>query len=131
VWPFGRRRREPVGRHGETLARRFLRHRGLRILAANYRCGAGEIDLIALDRSARRERGAETLVFVEVKTRRRDRYVAPAAAVDTAKQRRIRRAAEHYLARHDVDDLAVRFDVVSIVLPDGEPPRIEYLPDAF
>ena len=131
MWPFGRRRRRGVGQRGETLARRFLRRRGLKILAANYRCGAGEIDLIALDRGTRRETGAETLVFVEVKTRRQDRYVAPAAAVDAAKQRRIRRAAEHYLARHEASDLAVRFDVVSIVLPDGEPPRIDHLPDAF
>jgi putative endonuclease len=51
--------------------------------------------------------------------------------VDAGKQRRIRRVADHYLARHDTAGLRVRFDVVSIVLPDGEEPQIEHIPGAF
>ena len=132
MWPFGRRDPTPLGPRGEKLARRMLRRVGMKILAANYRCPAGEADLIALDRSTRRQFGAETLVFVEVKTRSSDRYTDPASAVDADKQRHLEKIADHYLATHDAADLNVRFDIVSIVIPpDGTAPRIRHIPDAF
>ena len=102
----------------------------MKVLAVNYRCPAGEADLIALDTATRGSLGAETIAFIEVKTRARDQYTDPAAAVDRDKQRRINKVADYYLARHDADDLNVRFDVVSIVLGAGKP-RIDYLEDAF
>ena len=131
MWPFGRRRRELLGRKGEKLARRFLKHRGMKILVTNYRCATGEVDLIALDRSTRRELKAETLCFVEVKTRSSDRYTDPASAVDADKRRRIRKVADYYLSRHDADDLNVRFDIVSVIIRPGGNPEINYIPDAF
>ncbi len=131
MWPFGRRRCGPLGLKGEKLARRFLKHRGMKILATNYRCAAGEVDLIALDRSTRRELKAETLCFVEVKTRSSDRYTDPASAVDADKRRRIRKVADYYLSRHDADDLNVRFDIVSVIIRPGGNPEINYIPDAF
>jgi len=103
----------------------------MKLLARNYRCPAGEIDLIALDRSTRRATGAETLAFVEVKTRSSDEHTSPAGAVDASKRRRLERLADHYLATHDADGLSVRFDIVSIVLRPGRKAEIEYLPDAF
>lgn len=130
MWPFGRGR-STLGRRGERMASRALRKRGMKILARNYRCPRGEIDLIALDRSTRREWDAETIVFVEVKTRTSDRYTSPAGAVDAEKQRRLRRAADYYLASRPTDEYAVRFDIVSIVAAPGERPRIEHLPGAF
>ena len=138
-WPFGKPK--PLGQRGEALARRFLRRAGMKILARNYRCPNGEIDLIALDRSTRAELGAETIAFVEVKTRSDDRYVSPASAVDDRKQKQVRRAAGYYLAHYPTAGYAIRFDVISIVLPeprdDGQgertrqEPRIEHIRGAF
>ncbi|MGC9455134.1 MAG: YraN family protein [Phycisphaerae bacterium] len=128
MWPFARRKRASLGPRGEAIARRHLKRRGMKILAKNYRCPVGEADLIALDRSG--EYG-ETLAFVEVKTRRSDRYTEPRSAVDGDKQRRLRKIADYYLNTHDTDGLAVRFDIVSVVMADGEKPRVDYIPDAF
>ncbi len=113
------------------MAGKFLKRRGLKILARNYRCPAGEVDLIALDKSTRKITGAWTLCFVEVKTRRTDRYTDPSAAVNRDKQRRIRKVARHYLSTRPTDGYNVRYDIVSIVWPDQGRPRIEYQPDAF
>lgn len=132
MWPFRRTKRSvPLGRQGELLARRLCRRRGLKILADNYRCPAGEIDLIALDPFARNPDGLETIVFVEVKTRRSDQYTSPASAVDDAKRRHIRKAASYYLAHRNAQDYPTRFDIVAIVIPDGQDPEITYLQDAF
>ena len=129
AWPFGAAK--PLGPFGETVARRFLRRAGLKILARNYRCPAGEVDLIALDRATRKNLGAETIVFVEVKTRRSDHYSGPEAAVDARKQDRIRRVADDYLRHHDADGYRVRFDVVAVVAPEGEKPRVRHIVEAF
>ncbi len=131
MWPFGRNDRLPLGKRGESIARKHLKRRGLKILARNYRCPRGEVDIIALDASTRTEMGAETISFVEVKTRSSDRYTAPASAVNADKQRRIRKVADYYLARHAADELNVRFDIVSIVLRDGEKPEVKHIPGAF
>ena len=81
MWPLGRWRRTgssgELGRRGEKLAAKALKRAGMKILARNYRCPAGEADLIALDRSTRRQSGAETIVFAEVKTRSSDTYTDP------------------------------------------------------
>jgi len=126
---FGRPR--PLGQRGERLARRFLRRRGMKILAANYRCPAGEADLIVLDPSTRKELGAETIVVVEVKTRSSDEYTDPEAAVNTAKRRRMKKVAETYLTEKRAEDYNLRFDIVAIVLREGEKPEIKYIPGAF
>jgi len=120
-----------LGRRGEKLATRFLRRRGLKILARNYHCPAGEVDLIALDASTRGQIGAETIAVVEVKTRTSDRYADPEARVDQAKRRKLRKVAAHYVSAHDAEDLNVRFDIVSLVLADGREPQIKYIPNAF
>lgn len=120
MWPF--RRDDSVGPRGEKLAARTLKRAGCRILARNYRCPAGEADLIALD--------GETVVFAEVKTRRSDAWADPADAVDERKRQHYRRIARYYLScvrqRREV-----RFDVISIVLPDDGEPRITHVRDAF
>ncbi|MHC4295577.1 MAG: YraN family protein [Planctomycetota bacterium] len=131
MWPFRRRSDSDLGRRGEQLALRLLKRRGLRILARNYRCPAGEIDLIVLDSTTGSEYGAETIAFVEVKTRSSDRYTAPESAVDTEKRRRMRKIADYYLARRQRDRFNVRFDVVSVLIEGAKQPRIEYIPDAF
>ena len=119
-----------VGRDGEDLAGRLLREQGLRILARNYRCPAGETDFVALDESTLKTHGAATIVFVEVKTRRSDHWTDPASAVDEDKRRRLRNVARYYCAGRPAD-LRCRFDIVSIVAPRGQPPRATHIPGAF
>ena len=129
MWPFGSAK--PLGQRGEALARRHLKRRGMKILARNFRCPAGEIDLIALDRSTRSQDGAETIAFVEVKARRDDTYTDPAAAVDIRKRGRLKKAAKYYLSRVDAEGFNARFDIVSIVFRDGGKPDVQHIPDAF
>ena len=131
MWPFRRSDQPGLGQRGERIARRFLKKRWLKILATNYRCPAGEVDLIALDASTRRDQGAGTIAIVEVKTRSSDLHTDPQAAVDADKRRRMRRVADYYLATHDAEDLNVRFDIVAVLLRDGQKPEVNYIPDAF
>ena len=120
-----------LGHKGERLAARYLRREGLKILARNYRCPTGEADIIVLDRSTRNSDGAETIVFVEVKTRSTAQYVEPESAVDARKRRQLTRIAEYYLSHNDTNDYAARFDVVSVVIREGEKPQIKHIADAF
>ncbi len=135
MWPFrgdGTGRSDArLGRRGERLAARTLRREGLKILARNYRCPAGEVDLIALDPSTRAACGAETIAFVEVKTRASARHVAPESAVDRRKQRQLAGVASYYLAHHPAADYAVRYDVVSVIIADGADPDVRHIVDAF
>lgn len=129
MWPF--RRSRPLGRRGEGLARRFLKRRGMKILATNYRCGAGEADLIVLDPATRKDLGAETIAIVEVKTRSSDKYTEPQSAVNADKRRRMKRIADTYLITHHAEDYNLRFDIVAIVIRENEKPQIKYIPNAF
>lgn len=110
-----------LGDRGERAAARFLRRRRFRILVRGYRTSQGEIDLVARD-------GA-TLVFIEVKSRRRG---TPAEAVTLDKQRKLTLAALHFLKRYGLLEQRCRFDVVAIVWPeDRRRPEIEHIRDAF
>jgi putative endonuclease len=129
VWPFGRR--SSLGRLGEKLAVKHLRRKGQKILARNYRCPAGEADVIALDLSTRAETGCETIAFVEVKTRSDDAYVDPESAVDRRKRNQLVRVAEYYLSHHRAAEYGVRFDVVAVVIGRSGKPRIRHIRDAF
>jgi putative endonuclease len=103
--------RHDLGAAGEQAAEHFLRKKRYVIVARNYRCKVGEVDLVALDRG--------TLVFVEVKTRRHAGFGAPIEAVDMRKQRQIVRAARHFIAAHRLHDRDARFDVVGVWWDDG------------
>lgn len=115
-------RRRRLGRRGEELAVAFLEGRGCRVLARNYRCRLGEVDLVARD--------GETLVFVEVKTRRSLAFGGPGEAVGAAKKARLVRVARHYLYRHGLTNVPCRFDVVAVTAA-GEELRAEWIRDAF
>ena len=95
-----------LGRAGEDRAARHLADQGYRILERNYATPQGELDLIALD--------GNTLVFVEVKTRKSDTYGAPELAVDQRKQGRMIKAALGYLRHKKLHQVPCRFDVVAI-----------------
>jgi putative endonuclease len=107
------------GIEGEAMAAAFLERKGLQILARNYRCRLGEIDLVA------REGG--TTVFVEVRRRGSSAFGGAAASITAAKRQRLIKAARHYISRQRALPQC-RFDALLI---EGEPPRIEWLRDAF
>ncbi len=110
-----------LGDRGEREAAAYLRRQGLRIVARNYRTPLGEIDLIARD--------GDTVVFVEVKTRRQGE---PAEAVTPEKQRRLTLAALHFLKARGLLEYRSRFDVVAIVWPETDrTPDIEHFRAAF
>jgi len=114
-----------LGRWGEDLAAQHLAAGGARVLARNWRCPAGELDIVALEPDG-------TLVFCEVKTRRGTGYGEPAEAVGPRKARRVRELACRWLAQdrppgpHDL-----RFDVVSVVRRRDGPPQVVHLRGAF
>ena len=112
----------PLGQRGERAAEKHLRRNGYRIVAKNFRAAGAEIDLVAMD--------GETLVFVEVKTRRSRAAGAPEEAVDERKQKRIRRAAEVFAARYRADEMEMRFDIVAVDA-SGKRLEIELLRNAF
>ena len=110
--------RQKVASVGETIAALELERRGWRIIATNYRCKQGEIDIVAEEPT----QGGETLVFVEVKTRRGTAHGAPIEAVTPRKQARIIAVAQVYLAerRPNETDLRCRFDIAEVLFtPDG------------
>lgn len=114
---------KPLGRRGEDAAARFLKKQGYRILERNRYLGKNEIDIIA--------REGDTIAFVEVRTRKVLDGVPPIDTVGPRKQAHIRRAAERYIARHGDPETYYRFDVVSVILPDGGAPTITLYRDAF
>lgn len=107
------------GAHAEALAAAFLERRGLRIVERNYRCRLGEIDLVARD--------GGTTVFVEVRRRASASFGGAAASITSGKRARLLKAARHYIARLRTSP-PCRFDAL---LLEGEPPRIEWIRDAF
>ncbi len=110
------------GQAGEDAACAFLVAQGLRVVERNYRCRAGEIDVVARD-------GATT-AFVEVKQRAGASHGAAVEAVTAGKRRRIVRAARLYAAQHGLSDSPLRFDVVAIDwTPDGV--RVRHDTNAF
>jgi putative endonuclease len=114
--------RRELGRRGELMAEAFLRDRAYTIVARNYRCRAGEIDLVALD--------GRVLVFVEVRSRRGARVGTPLESVDGRKQAQVARVAQHFLAARGWHERDARFDVVGIRF-DAEPPAVEHVRGAF
>jgi len=129
IWPF-RKRDRSLGANGEEVACKFLKHHGIKILARNYRCPHGEIDIIAFDKDAASHFGSNCIIFVDVKTRRSDAYATPASAVDEDKQRRIKKTAGYYLTHRQATEMPVRYDIISIVMGDG-PPRVQHITGAF
>ncbi|SDY53978.1 putative endonuclease [Micromonospora pattaloongensis] len=115
--------RQAVGAYGERCAVQHLAAAGLRIVARNWRCPQGEIDIIAWD--------GDVAVFCEVKTRRGGAYGPPAAAVVPSKARRIRQLAARWLTTTGAHPREVRFDVVAVLPARRGAARIEHIRGAF
>ncbi|TQM83388.1 putative endonuclease [Saccharothrix saharensis] len=108
-----------LGRRGEDAACRYLEHQGLSILARNWRCDDGELDVVATD-------GAR-LVVVEVKCRSGTSRGTPLEAVTPEQLERVRRAALRWLSAHRVGRVEIRFDVIAIEWPPEGRVRLHHL----
>ncbi len=111
-----------TGALGEQRTAKYLEERGYEIVARNFRCRFGEIDIIA--------KNDRYLAFVEVKTRDVDGLGHPFAFITPAKQRKVVRAAQYYLQRFPTA-LQPRFDAAAVYTEAGRAERIEYLENAF
>ena len=114
--------RRQTGESGESIAVKFLKKNGYKIIERNYRCKLGEIDIIAQDN--------RVLAFIEVKARRTDEFGGPKWAVTPRKQRKISMVALNYLKETEQMAKKARFDVVAIrLLPEA--PDVEIIKNAF
>ncbi len=112
-----------LGAKGERAAARYLRKRKHRILARNYLCPYGEIDLVSSCDGF--------IVFVEVKTRTDASWQDPLEIVNEAKWRRVHRAAQAFLTRCVQGDPPCRFDLITVVWPKGSSASIEHFESAY
>ncbi|MFC7218251.1 YraN family protein [Streptomyces polyrhachis] len=111
---------QAIGRYGERLAERRLTAAGMTVLARNWRCREGEIDLVALD--------GDALVICEVKTRSESGFEHPMAAVTLEKAERLRRLAAQWLSRHGGPPAGgVRIDLVGVLLPERGAALVEHV----
>ncbi|WP_028984893.1 YraN family protein [Sporichthya polymorpha] len=113
------RAKDALGRYGEDVASRYLTEAGLVVLERNWRCPAGEIDIVARDGGA--------LVVCEVKTRRNDLFGGPYAGITPAKLQRLRRLAATYVRALGVHVPEIRVDVVAVWASGRGAARVEHL----
>jgi len=111
------------GNLGERAAKKHLQQLGLKFLTANFRSKRGEIDLVF--------RHDDCLVFAEVKTRSSEEWTRPAAAVDARKRRLLSQTALDYLRLLKNPEVKIRFDIVEVLLRDGEVREIRHLENTF
>lgn len=115
--------KDGVGKYGERVAVRHLEDAGFEIIARNWRCAEGEIDIVARER--------DVLVICEVKTRTGLGYGLPAEAITRRKAARLRRLACRWLEQHPAGGADVRFDVVSVVCAPRGAAVVDHLRAAF
>jgi putative endonuclease len=112
------------GNRSERAAEKFLKNLGYRIVARNYSCPKGELDLVALD--------GRCIVFAEVRSTEGEDLEKPAVSVDEAKQKKLTAAAMHFLQKKRLLGQTARFDVLTVSWPaDQKEPTIEHYPNAF
>ncbi len=95
-----------LGRYGENVTCQYLEEKGYGIIGRNFKCQTGEIDIIAKEK--------EEIVFVEVKTRCSRKYGEPREAVDKIKRKHIKKAAEFYVCKNQLENQCIRFDVIEV-----------------
>jgi putative endonuclease len=113
-----------LGTYGEQTAINYLESQGYIILSTNYRCKLGEIDIIAAD--------GDIIAFIEVKTRRSEKFGQPRESVNYSKQMKIVKTALHYITKKKLTDWMSRFDVVEVFVgSDNTVDSITLIKDAF
>ncbi len=122
-----RSNRSKLGRWGERYCEKFLKKQGYKLVARNFRCKYGEIDLIFINPAPSKPE----IVFVEVKTRRRKGLFRPQDAVYKKQRRRIGYAAKHFIRQYQIKEKQPRFDIIAIILPEKSAPVINHYINAF
>lgn len=112
-----------LGQRGELIAEAFLRAKGYATVELNWRCLRGEVDIVARD--------GDTLVFVEVRSRRADGTEPAFESIGPRKQARMVAAAYEYLAAHNLDEATWRIDVVAVAIQRGKQPIVEHVENAL
>ena len=115
--------KDQLARAGEDAAAHYLVSKGYTVLHRNIRFSEGELDIVA--------KWEKTLVFIEVKTRKTEKFGQPYQFVSEKKQHRQAAMANRFISLCRLQEFAVRFDVVSIILPPGQSPVIEHIENAF
>lgn len=112
-----------IGDGNEDLASNYLISQGVKILARNFRCRQGEIDIIARDK--------EYLCFIEVKFRKDSNYGKPQEAVNISKQKKISKVSRFYLYSKNLSfDIPIRYDVIAVSLNEGIT-TVKWIKNAF
>ncbi|MFQ6083720.1 MAG: YraN family protein [Candidatus Aminicenantia bacterium] len=112
-----------LGREGEILAAKYLKKKRYHIVEKGFKALGGEIDLIAYD--------GDTLVFIEVKTRKSLEFGFPQEAVTPQKQEQLRKIAQGYLMKNNLNNIKCRFDVLGILFSETKEPEIFHIKNAF
>jgi len=115
--------KQQSGQKGERLASEYLKKQNYTIIATNWRCPRGEIDIIA-GRN-------EGIIFIEVRTRHAETTEASFESVNRAKQRKLIASAQLYLQAHNLENHTWRIDVIAIALPRSGDPLIDHLENAL
>ncbi|MDP5225583.1 MULTISPECIES: YraN family protein [Arthrobacter] len=113
------RAKDILGRRGEELAAEFLEDQGIRVVEQNWRCAAGELDIVAVD--------GDTLVVAEVKTRSSLDYGHPFEALTDRKVARLHHLAGRWAGEHSLRLPRRRLDAIAVLAPRGSEPVIEHL----
>jgi len=120
-------RRKALGKKGEDLGAAWLSSKGMRILARNYRCRLGEIDLVG--------QIGDTIVIVEIRSRSSSQWGTPAESVRYKKRQKLKKLAAEYMCQHGKSNCNCRIDVLGLLFGEhdtaGASPQIEWYPNAF
>lgn len=116
--------RKQLGRWGEKRCERFLKRKGLKVLARNYSWKTGEIDLVMVDSDS-------SIVFVEVRTKADEKFGPPEDSITEPKKIKLLRTARYFLSRHNIENRPFRFDVVAVVLGQSGRPQVKHYKNAF
>ena len=115
--------KQSLGKLGEALAANFLEQKGYIIIATNWHCRYGEVDIVACLNNV--------WAFVEVKTRQGDKTEDAFTVITSKKQQKIIKTVQSFCAEHNLDDIDWRIDAIAVVFPHNGQPIIEHVEDAF
>ncbi len=113
-----------LGRWGERYSEKFLKRRGLKLLARNFSSRDGEIDLVMVDRDS-------SVVFVEVKTRANEQFDSAESAVNYSKKNKLVRTAKLFCRKYGIENRALRFDAVIVVLGESAKPQVRHYQNIY
>ncbi len=106
--------RQRIGKLGEDIVCNYLENNNYKIINRNFSCRQGEIDIVAKDINKKE------LVFIEVKTRSNFKYGNPSEAINKEKKKHIYKASNYYIYKNKIHNVAIRLDVVEVIIKHGK-----------